>query len=138
MINAKDLMIGDWVCTEHDSTPRQIDWIRTGEVGLFWNKVVTPAFLVPILLTSEILERNEFRLYGNEWQYHTEDDKGHILIEFSKDNNLSINIYNSFALKDDKGRADLVHFGRDWCDSFYIHELQNALRLCGIEHEIAL
>ena len=59
-MKAEELMIGDWVCTEHDSTPRQIDWIRTGEVGLFWNKVVTPPYLVPIPLTPEILEKNGF------------------------------------------------------------------------------
>lgn len=59
-MKANELMIGDWVCTEHDSTPRQIDWIRTGEVGLLWNKVVTPPYLVPIPLTPEILEKNGF------------------------------------------------------------------------------
>ena len=155
MISTKDLMIGDWVYMEahrgYETQYIQIGAIpdasskdHYGHIGAFPVggdnnfQDIEDRHLFPIPLTAEILEKSEFELYGNEWQYHTEDDKGHILIEFSKDNKISINIYNSLALKDDKGRADLVHFGRDWCDSFYVHELQNAIHLCRIEHEITL
>lgn len=121
-MKANDLMIGDWVCTEHDSTPRQIDWIRTGEVGLFWNKVVTPPYLVPIPITLEILEKNGFTV---EWD---EDVKlmvsGMIRIEIG-------NNYKRFS--DGK-----MYFRGVLAPIYYVHQLQHAIRLCGIEKEIEL
>lgn len=127
-MKASELMIGDWVCTEHDAIPRQIDWIRTGEVGLLWNKVVTPPYLVPIPLTPEILEKN-FRV-----------------VERSSDGyNLVINseLILAFHLK---ATLDFwIAQPRD-CPNLtyslplpkYVHELQHALRLCGIKKEISL
>ena len=119
-MNAKDLMVGDWVCTEHDSTPRQIDWIRGGEVGLFWNKVVTPPYLIPIPLTPEILDKNGFKDMGF----------------FGK---LEIGPWRLIC---DSGNLAVLHEGREEeyinIPISYVHELQHALRLCGIDKEIEL
>ena len=32
-MDVKSLMVEDWVYIENDPTPRQIDWIKSGEVG---------------------------------------------------------------------------------------------------------
>ena len=125
-MKAEELMVGDWVCTEHDAIPRQIDWIRTGEVGLLWNKVVTPPYLVPIPLTPEILEKNGFELGGV--------------------------LHNTYSVGDSNYTITIGKYGRGQCDImnhlFHIgvtmeccgtvHELQHALRLCGIEKEIKI
>ena len=57
-MEAKGLMQFDWICLDDDPTPRQVDFIRSDEVGLYWNKIVTPPYIKPIPLTPEILERN--------------------------------------------------------------------------------
>lgn len=113
MINANELMIGDWVCTEHDSTPRQIDWIRTGEVGLFWNKVVTPPYLVPIPITPEILKKN-----------FPEPTDG--LTWFPEEGGFNCHTYVP--------KCEINAFGL----FKYVHQLQHALKLCGIDKEIAI
>ena len=124
-MEAKELMQFDWVCLEDDSTPRQVDFIRTGEVGLYWNKIVTPPYIKPIPLTQEILEKNEFTLKEEEKgmygvtiaPYYTRDD---VPFEVFCD-----------------GEPFAIWF-KDPVNIKYVHELQHALRLCGIEKEIIL
>lgn len=117
-MKANELMIGDWVRTEHDPTPRQICWIRTGEVGLFWNKVVTPPYLVPIPLTPEILDKNGFVYnaipFVDGWEQF-----GLTLYRGSNGYRIDCGINVSLIID---------------C----VHELQHVLRLCGIEKEIVL
>lgn len=127
-MKANELMIGDWVCTEHDAIPRQIDWIRTGEVGLLWNKVVTPPYLVPIPLTPEILEKNGF-----VQNPRSKSRRSHQICTDS--------VYISWW----RGRINILHkpfVGHSTnhinCDVKYVHELQHVLRMAGIEKEIIL
>lgn len=134
MIHANELMIGDWVCTEHDSTPRQIDWIRTGEVGLFWNKVVTPPYLVPIPLTPEILEKNGFEMVSKR-----DDNAGTMERYFYP------RIGYVYRFSNGEWEVDLIGYGRGFSGAAkyrgvikYVHELQHALRLCGIDKSIEL
>ncbi len=136
-------MIGDWVCTEHDATPRQIDWIRTGEVGLFWNKVVTPPCLVPIPITPEILEKNGFDINGisEDMQPVEERDWSDDTYVWSRqetpDECMQVSVYmddpNNFF-------AEIIcqHCHVDGVHIKYVHELQHALQLCGIKKEIKL
>lgn len=124
-MEAKELMQFDWVCSEGDPTPRQVDWIRSGEVGLYWNKIVTPPYIKPIPLTPKILEKNEFTLKEEEKgmygvtiaPYYTRDD---VPFEVFCD-----------------GEPFAVWF-KDPVNIKYVHELQHALRLCGITREIIL
>ena len=121
-MKANELMIGDWVYTEHDPTPRQIDWIRTGEVGLFWNEVVTPPYLVPIPLTSEILEKNGWRsMMNGTGEFYLKKPLVDAAI-------VTKNIIG-FQMNHGPFNGLSIH---------YVHELQHALRLCGIKHEITL
>lgn len=142
-MKTNELMIGDWVCTEHDSTPRQIDWIRTGEVGLFWNKVVTPPYLVPIPLTLEILKKNSFGINGisEDMQPVEERDWSDDTYVWSRqetpDERMEVSVYmddpyNFFAeIICQYCHVDGIHIK-------YVHELQHALRLCKIDVEIKL
>lgn len=122
-MEAKELMQFDWVCLEDDSTPRRVDFIRTGEVGLYWNKIVTPPYIKPIPLTQEILEKNEFK-----------KDK-----------------YDQMVLNEELGASEIHIVLQDGNDCYwwtvngelvakirYVHQLQHALRLCGIKKEIEL
>ena len=119
-MEAAELMRLDWVCLEDDPTPRQVDFIRSGEVGLYWNKIVTPPYIKPVPLTPEILEKNGFekKLTGD-------------------------GIHHCFTLISD-GIKFLLFYTRSvfqWfgpLDFKYVHELQHALKLCGIKKDIVL
>lgn len=151
-MNAEELMRLDWVCLENDPTPRQVDWIRSGEVGLFWNKIVTPPYIKPIPLTPEILEKNGF-----ERRDDLVGDDNFLPFVFERldtDEYFEIIIYwrDSYC----NGAADAfneVSWGECWKlhilsgpslyeyetgNCIYAHELQHALKLCKIQKEIIL
>lgn len=86
-------------------------------------------------LTPEILKKNGFELRQGVWILA--EELWRIYIQY-KDGKWSIDARNEISSKDEKGRADLASFCRDWAENFFVHELQHALRLCGIEKEIVL
>ena len=121
-MKANELMIGDWVrCT--DPKPfriEQIDGVEEqvyGDDGFF----VDTGDLRPIPLTAEILEKNGFDMDG--YVVHFKEDE-HYMLEM--------------VFEDDELRWTIN------CDEYtimnfeYVHELQHALRLCGVEKEIIL
>lgn len=120
-MEAKDLMQFDWVCLEDDPTPRQVDFIRSGEVGLYWNKIVTPPYIKPIPLTPEILKKNGFTYFTGLWYFQTEE---RIPIQICFEDNDII----SMSIKCNPVSINLK----------YVHQLQHVLRLCGIKKEIML
>lgn len=136
MLQVNELMIGDWVL--HNREPYQIRQLgifgvdRDGEdypavcvgkpkgVGL----IVERNEIEPIHLTPEILEKNGFYREGCASYWHEGDHDASIL-HWSKDKNQLI-------------------VGSP-CDDYmvkmnvrYIHELQHAFRLAGIEKEIVI
>lgn len=119
-MKAEELMRFDWVSLEDDDTPRQVDWIRSGEVGLFWNKNVTPPYLKPVPLTAEILEKNGF-------------ERSEVFVEWKYENDNVYMIYKPFPYLKIQMEECIIAFP---CK--YIHQLQHALRLCGIEKTIEL
>ena len=128
-MKAEELMRNDWVYV--DNEPRQVDWIRSGEVGLLWSQTVTPPYLKPIPLTPEILEKNGFALKPDGWLWCKEEgneDTDYIFIQFRKGCEevrlVELNFVNKVLAK-----YEQMH---------YVHELQHALRLCGIKKEIEL
>ena len=95
----------------------------------------------PIPLTTEILEKNGWISDNSNDPlrvYNLRHGKGYSTIAISDDGKLSIEVGAEIAKKDKGGRADLVTFIRDWCGGFCVHELQHALKLCGIEKEIVI
>ena len=137
-MEAKELMIGDWVI--HRGEPAivyEIDEyyqrINTEPDGYDSIKCIDISEIEPIPITPEILEKNGWKVkkgfvqHGNFGDgplmlWHTEENK--ILRNFTHE--LEINDLSSY-----KGFRVRIE-----CN--YVHELQHALRLCGIEKEIVL
>ena len=122
-MKATELMIGDWVGRVFDDKRidyRQVDWIRTGEIGMRYQKVWAIGCIEPIPLTAKILEKNGF--------------------VFREDNDIMCGEYylhnqSTFAIKMFNGYLVGMCMGED-LEFHYVHELQHALRLCGL-NEIA-
>ena len=116
-----ELMIGDWVIL-FDKYPAKVEAIcdvevyLLDEVDLHWH--VDYAFIKPIPLTAEILEKNGF-VYNDLPFVQAWEQFG--LALYSSGNGYRIGCGNNVALIIDS-----------------VHELQHALRLCGIEKEIEL
>ena len=143
-MKAKDLMIGDWVYIYHptrERTPVKVDgvWIETIErIDNGLTREDSPMFRIvePIPLTTEILEKNGFEKHDFKfiWTLRTKEYK--VQIEWKGKTMLEIG--HNFTIKDEQGRYDNVTYIRGWQENIYVHELQHALRLCGINLEIKL
>lgn len=122
MIQAKDLMIGDWYafrghpykCTANDIA----SLAECEEKGV-------PTDISEISLAPEILEKNRFRVVGDMFVFGEVDGA---LVR------LTPTINNAYRIEIQV--ADLMMSYRGYCS--YVHQLQHALRLCGIEKEIEL
>lgn len=134
-MKANELMVGDWVLTlestHKEKVYAQIWAIEEGQTSILVKKdncnwFVDIEWIEPIPLTPEILEKNGFKKCDgcNQWTLY----KPHfycILCDIDKPY-LEIASYN----------VDIGEFNRSGIR--FIHELQHALRLCGIEKEIEL
>ena len=121
-MKAKDLMIGDWIVNnEFDRNEIcQLEVIEPNRVWVRGGKTYIPiCYLTPIPLTAEILFKNGFvsTLSDNGTTYLSEVYK---LVIIHRINDEGWSIYSN-------------HFGFDKKD-LYVHELQHALKLCGIEN----
>ena len=141
-MEAKDLMIGDWVL--HDREPYQIRQLgiygvdRDGEdypavcvgkpkgVGL----IVEINEIEPISLTQEILEKNG-------WVYNNDDEKffpqtwvgGGLKLQGADDGSYRIVATSDYDDEDTNDTPFII---------LYVHELQHALMLRRIKKEIIL
>lgn len=131
-MKATDLMIGDWVM--FDNEPLQVSEI------LAYNICTKYAFgqyrtddLEPILLTGDILKSNGFELISNS----------------DMDTKAFIDLYDvwgcktmfqSFTLFYNRYSKDYrLHAFRDNISNIvYVHELQHAMRVCGVKKKIWL
>lgn len=127
-LNCKSLMIGDWVVnTEFEKN--EIDKIETLEPRRVWlehGKTYVPVeYIEPIPLTTEILEKNGFVKDEKDdnmyyWNWSVIDD----CMSYDKETS-KVRIFYVSGLTFVKILQ-------------YVHELQNALRLCEIKKEIEL
>ena len=129
-MKANELMIGDWVDFYHPYEPEKkfvtrhcvTDVFECGLVGISNHpNPVHADHIEPVKITPDILEKNGFAFMTGLWYLRTKEWKP-IQIVF-KDNNvitLSIN-------------ATPVPIGLK-----YVHQLQHALRLYGIDKNIEL
>ena len=115
-MKANELMIGDWVQTPNGC--RRVEELSSKNVIMEWHDYgCTVEDVLPIPLTADILNKN------------FPDTR-----------------YNVFWCWDDRKEGNELWFeirieGEDMefrMDMRYVHELQHALRLCGIEKEIEL
>ena len=136
-MKANELMIGDWVTMFPENY--RIEGIvclrekHSGEEK--WQVAVTDKdgkcmktnveIPSPIPITPEILEKNGFFKHS-----HFSTDRYELIVEESR-----VNYWVSKKILDVRGSN---HHGDFFDEKIYVHELQHALRLCGIEKEIVL
>lgn len=139
-MKAEDLMIGDLVYYSYANhfVTRVIDVCCHGEEpfirckrnekdGLYKQGQLEDfhaGILRPIILTEEILKKNGF--YGDVYLWINAGD-GKTLEYYPFKHRLSL------WYGEEKNQEILFK-----CHCFYVHELQHALKLCGIEKEIIL
>lgn len=128
-MKAKDLMIGDWVYDTILKGNTKVEMLSlSGIKGDFHENVCDENTFEPIPLTPEILEKNGFGFIKNDntksvwngWWIYKDLELGVCCLDRIQNWPCFINI-------DD---ANIK------CE--YVHQLQHALRLCGIEKEIEL
>lgn len=118
-MKSNELMIGDWVYDTILKGNTRVEIISlVGIKGDFHENIYNENTFEPIPLTPEILKRNGF---------------------------INGEFYAESHIEDWQIMSDCIHLAarseRGWCIDIpcrYVHELQHALRLCGIEKEIEL
>ena len=142
-MKATELMVGDWVCLKDDTKyelPLKIDGVLTDDISLESEGFLGGAegLIRPIPITTEILKKNRWywgltsneedivscvaSAYDEHWAY--DEGAGEISLFFPEDT-------NSGEMKIDDQRFNrYIEFL--WNDTLYVHELQHALRLCGL------
>ena len=156
-MKAKDLMIGDWVYGLYPNGERYANPFRISVIDIYplnrSPRIVTMGgygfrqeHLAPVLLTPEILEKNGFKIvhgfgysesyptYG--WGYHKGlRDYASVDVTFYDEpiGGVSKLVKMETASKKDDG-INSIHS----CDIEFVHQLQRALRLVGIDKEIII
>lgn len=151
-MRADELMIGDWVSLFQgncDSSPCncKVNSISEYEIGIDGcdeYDYATLPLLFPIPLTPEILEKNGFHINGipsiitsvkgiDDWsddtyvwsRQETPDERMFVSVYMDTSADFFVEVYCQYC------HADGIHVK-------YLHELQHALKLCGIGIEIKL
>ena len=146
-MDAKDLMIDDWVEVTRTECVADgghyITWSEYGKVvGITdsyievevrdgeYNVDAHEDELKPIPLTPEILEKNGFELKGDGWLWCEDKDveeQNYSFVQFRRDGEVRVVEINHLNKAVTKFR-----------NIQNVHELQHALKLCGIDKEIEL
>ena len=126
-MEAKELMIGDWVYNKNIDKPMQVYPMMFSQMFRQKPDAKTEDYnIFPIPLTAEILEKNGFRNIGGHW-YDCAADYYELEVEAYCDSIWRV-FYHSTEFNIGDERVFVSH----------IHELQHALRLFGIKREIEL
>lgn len=115
-----ELMLNDWVVVYKKSQPvkAQVEVVSKYTITALGESRVCDN-VIPVTLTLEILELNGFEL-RDDFLYHRIDDKPH---------------HYDFKLKSGgvfSAEGFTLNCGVYYLTIKYVHELQNALRLCGL------
>lgn len=135
-MKASELMIGDWVGRVYDDRRiiedyRQVDWIRTGEIGMRYQKVWSIGCIEPIPLTAEILEKNGWEAFNGTYnivRYRIITKVMALIIEPMKVESILGERWFWLSVNKIDGEVR-PNMNYPFC---YVHELQHALRLCGL------
>ena len=135
-MKANELMIGDWVVYSGDAeytNPVRIEGMDILTCALITEDREDVGFdgIEPIPLTAEILEKNGFEMEDNCNYWFSDEDEGLEITFFPKRKNYTNGTYNYVDIY--KGCLSIIEL-----PIRFVHELQHALRLCGIEKEIEL
>lgn len=133
-MKVEDFMIGDWVV--YDGDVDYSDPVKIEGMDIAIDRLVTSDRedvgingVSPIPLTPEILEKNGFKDGNGYCMYYRDDDENLIIHYHSKYTNYTNGKYNFIN----------IEYGYITIDELiikYVHELQHALRLCGIDMDI--
>lgn len=138
-MKANELMIGDWVYNKHHCkniklTPYDFFTNTHNEFGeqelAPFAKPTIGRDLEPIPLTQKILEKNGFENIGDD-TYQLEEKPCWFWVDFFRHTYGCEYDTSTYEYEDDEHRLKLYGIPS-------VHELQHALKLCGIEKEIEL
>lgn len=132
MIKATELQIGDFVLVE--GTPRKVEAITKKKIG-YHRKENEPRLYYARLHDVEPIEINEyvFRISG-----FCIENQGEVFLADFKCNEFEI-----FVIPNSLGQILKVHANAmcNYVDMYnlrFVHELQHAIRLCGVNFEVKL
>ena len=122
IMKVEDLMTGDWYWWEAEGKkyPLQV----TKDTFKLLDEDISN--FQPIPLTSEILEKNDILYEKQSFYYVIKDDKNLECTYYMQ------RVQGDWVVGVDIGAYDCSVFARIQ----YVHELQHALKICGIEKEI--
>ena len=131
-MKATDLMIGDWVCLKDDiksELPLKVDGVLIDDISREGEGFLggVDGLIRPIPLTSEILEKNGFEMFKYDGWVHYYRIFGNGAIPFVLHSMIGGEMLSQevdiFSTSTDTNCGIEVN---------YVHELQHALRLCGL------
>lgn len=137
-MKVNELMVGDWVY--------QAQYVDKADpnVGHGWKPVRVTSipfdkdcFIEPIPLTAKILKKNGWKHWGS-WEDSKLEGVAIFILNISFGKNL-LGIEDSIEIRIDCDPQGDFHYmcnGESFCYVNHVHELQHALKLCGIEKEI--
>ena len=117
-----ELMVGDWLYITDHPMRKEAKQVKPEH---FLRSLVV---FEPIPLTLEILEKNDILYEKQSYYYVIEDDKDLECTYYIQQ------VQGDWTIGVDIGAYDCSAFAR----IKYVHELQHALKLCGIEKEIII
>lgn len=133
-MKANELMIGDWAIVHGPADQRFTRKLDIGDLSFFVE-------FEPIPLTPEILDKNGFRwtgggdstkMFSTPWGY---DGIRYNLYVGLKKKTIEVHAAHPELRSESWRKVNKVSLEVCGC---YVHELQHALRLCGIDKEIVL
>lgn len=158
-MKVNELMVGDWVkiktygVSDKFERTKAYIYVKIAEIGsglitVEYNNDIKEPYRIcenteiePIPLTPEILEKNGFektQIHGEKQDDIFQCFDGEIIIEVGTYDPNFILIHYRYETPDEINSGDLSSIVKVDGGKFYLHELQHALRLCGIEKEIEL
>lgn len=140
-MNCNELMIGDWFLASEQHSTMDGDYTLefypkklTLDDLLFardndWNELDWNEFTKPILLTAEILEKNGFDWVEDEDELSNSEYEGYMALYSDEE----IRFYSKGSM-DRYCALEIGYIERTYIKLYinYVHELQHALRLCGL------
>ena len=127
----ENLMVGDWVKFKGSDLYHQVKVVSNKSIKFDNQKWFAKSSVEPIPLTPEILEKNGFKPYIPENHLETV----YACQDVSKA--VADELYALWPYQDGSFYLLLRVDGKDMVriDVRYVHQLQHALRLCGIKKE---
>ena len=141
-MRANELMIGDWVLD--GGVKARVTSIMCDGIIETTKRISNEEIVEPIPLTQEILEKNGFEkihlAYTVDKYHYLYAVSQRVFIKCLPFQNENLKVSNWFGVQIVNNELDAQTNLNSSCDvtCAYVHELQHALRLCGIKKEIKL